>query len=38
MQRGDITVVRMPGGKAVRVPREALLEWIKSNTQAPVQR
>lgn len=36
MQRGTIPVVRIPGGKTVRVPREALLEWIKDNTQAGV--
>jgi excisionase family DNA binding protein len=34
MQRGTLPVVRVPGGKAVRVPREALLEWIRANTQA----
>jgi excisionase family DNA binding protein len=34
MQRGIIPVVRIPGGKTVRVPREALLEWIKDNTRA----
>ena len=36
MQRGTIPVVRIPGGKTVRVPREALLEWIKVNTLAGV--
>ena len=34
MQRGTIPVVRIPGGKTVRVPREALLLWIKDNTRA----
>lgn len=33
MQRGTIPVVRIPGGKTVRVPRAALLEWVKSNTR-----
>jgi excisionase family DNA binding protein len=33
MQRGTIPVVRIPGGKTVRVPREALLVWIKDNTR-----
>jgi excisionase family DNA binding protein len=34
MQRGVIPVVRVPGGKTVRVPAEALREWIKANTEA----
>jgi excisionase family DNA binding protein len=34
MQRGTIPVVRIPGGKTVRVPQQALVEWIKENTQA----
>jgi excisionase family DNA binding protein len=32
MQRGVIPVVRVPGGKTVRVPRAALEQWIKANT------
>ena len=36
MQRGTIPVVRIPGGKTVRVPRESLLEWIKVNTRAGI--
>lgn len=32
MQRGVIPTVRIPGGKSVRVPREALIEWIRANT------
>jgi excisionase family DNA binding protein len=32
MQRGDLPVIRVRGGKTVRVPRAALLEWIKNNT------
>jgi excisionase family DNA binding protein len=34
MQRGTIPVVRIPGGKTVRVPRGALQEWIRDNTRA----
>jgi excisionase family DNA binding protein len=33
MQRGAIPTVRIPGGKTIRVPREALLEWIRENTR-----
>jgi excisionase family DNA binding protein len=33
MQRGVIPTVRLTGGKTVRVPREALVAWIKANTQ-----
>lgn len=33
MQRGTIPTLRVPGGKSVRVPREALLRWIKLNTK-----
>jgi len=36
MQRGVIPSVRVPGGKAVRVPREALEKWIRDNTRAGV--
>jgi excisionase family DNA binding protein len=36
MQRGTIPVVRIPGGKTVRVPREAFLKWIEKNTRAGV--
>jgi len=32
MQRGTLPVVRIPGGKSIRVPREALVEWIRANT------
>ena len=35
MQRGTIPVVRIPGGKAVRVPRVALLQWINEQTRRP---
>jgi excisionase family DNA binding protein len=34
MQRGTIPVVRIPGGKTVRVPQGALAEWIRKNTNA----
>lgn len=33
MQRGVLPTVRVPGGKSVRVPREALVEWIRANTR-----
>ena len=33
MQRNILPVVRVPGGKTVRVPRDALLEWIRANTR-----
>ena len=33
MQRGILPTVRVPGGRSVRVPREALIEWIRTNTQ-----
>jgi len=32
MQRGLLPVVRIPGGRTVRVPREALEDWIRKNT------
>ncbi len=35
MQAGILPVVRIPGGRSIRVPREALMEWVKSNTQRP---
>jgi excisionase family DNA binding protein len=33
MQRGVLPVVRLAGGKSVRVPYNALMEWIKQNTK-----
>jgi len=30
--RNEIPVVRTPGGKGVRIPREAFLRWIEANT------
>ena len=38
MQRGTIPTVRVPDGKSVRVPREALVQWIKANTKGAVNR
>jgi len=32
MQNGTLPVVRVPGGRAVRVPRAALLRWIDEQT------
>lgn len=36
MQRGTIPVIRIPNGKTVRVPREALMDWIRNNTTGGV--
>ena len=37
MQNGVIPVVRVPGGKTVRVPAAALRAWIEQNTAcAPI--
>jgi excisionase family DNA binding protein len=36
MQRGVLPTLRVPGGKSVRVPREALIEWIRANTRGSV--
>jgi excisionase family DNA binding protein len=33
MQRETIPVVKIPGGKTVRVPLAALLAWVKENTR-----
>lgn len=38
MQQGILPTVRVPGARVVRVPREALLDWIKRNTQAEAAR
>lgn len=32
MKNGTLPVVRVPGGRAVRVPRAALLRWIDEQT------
>jgi len=32
MQRGVLPIVRMPGSRTVRVPREALLKFIEERT------
>ena len=36
MQRGVLPTLRVPGGKSVRVPRDALIEWIRANTRGSV--
>jgi excisionase family DNA binding protein len=36
MADGVLPVVKVPGSKAVRVPREALCQWIKDSTRQPV--
>ena len=35
MQTGTLPVIRLRGGRAVRVPRQALLAWIEQNTDRP---
>lgn len=35
MAAGIIPTIRVPGSKAIRVPREALLAWIANSTQHP---
>jgi excisionase family DNA binding protein len=33
MQKGILPTVRVPGARTVRVPREALLNWVKKQTR-----
>jgi len=33
MSDGTLPTVRRAGGRMVRVPREALTEWVRSNTR-----
>ncbi len=35
MAEGVIPTFRVPGSVAIRVPRQALLEWIAAHTQQP---
>lgn len=35
MQGNILPIVRVSGSRSIRVPREALLKWIESNTQRP---
>ena len=35
MQGGRLPVVRVPGARTIRVPKEALLKWIDANTETP---
>lgn len=35
MAAGVIPTVRVPGSRAIRVPKQALLEWIAQRTQQP---
>jgi excisionase family DNA binding protein len=35
MSNGTLPVVRVPGGRTVRVPRAALIEWVSDRTQQP---
>ncbi len=32
MAAGILPVVRVPGGRSIRVPQQALLKWIEANT------
>ncbi|MGA2148498.1 MAG: helix-turn-helix domain-containing protein [Bryobacteraceae bacterium] len=32
MAAGILPVVRVPGGRSIRVPQQALLKWIETNT------
>ena len=34
MQQRTIPTVRLPGGRSIRVPRAALLEWIDKRTES----
>jgi excisionase family DNA binding protein len=36
MQKGLIPTIHLGAGKSVRVPRLALLEWIKARTAQPL--
>ena len=36
MQQGLLPTVRIAGGRTVRVPRHALLDWVRSQTHQPV--
>ena len=35
MAANVVPVVRVPGSRTIRVPREALLKWIEERTQQP---
>lgn len=35
MAGGILPVVRVPGSRSIRVPREALLAWIEAQTEQP---
>lgn len=34
MQSGVLPTIRVPGSRSIRVPREALFEWIRQNTRS----
>ena len=36
MQQGLLPTVRVAGGRTVRVPRHALLDWVRSQTHQPI--
>lgn len=35
MQNGTLPVLRVAGARSIRVPRQALLDWVKENTATP---
>jgi excisionase family DNA binding protein len=35
MQQGLLPTVRVRGGRTVRVPRQALLDWVRLQTHQP---
>jgi excisionase family DNA binding protein len=38
MAAGILPVVRVPGGRSIRVPQQALLKWIETNTAGAGER
>ena len=38
MAAGILPVVRVPGGRSIRVPHQALLRWIETNTAGAGER
>ena len=37
MQQGLLPTVRVAGGRTVRVPRHALLDWVRSQTHQSIE-
>jgi excisionase family DNA binding protein len=38
MAAGILPIVRVPGGRSIRVPQQALLKWIEANTAGAGER